>query len=338
MRPNGQDRRAVAPTHFKVLIAVACALNAPLAAATIDLVVATDETDVAIGRDLAKFVAPAAGIKLDVRGVPSVFESLRLLHAGKNVKLVILVSDLDQALLRSAVRDADANGGAGLRVVVPLYDEEVHFIARADAPLTYMHDIKDARINVGPPDSGTAEIVGSAYRRMFGKPLSAHQATYLPHEDALIKLVTDKTVDVVAMVAAQPTKLLASMKPDARQYIKLLKLDPNHAAGRAALRAYAPATVRAASYPALLFEDVPALAAKTYLVTLDFRDHATESGLIRFARALCQKLGTLRANGHPKWRDVELQLTPLAGGLEYYQPTSSELRACRPEPRRAPQR
>src|SRR5262245_21561395 len=338
MRPNGELDWTITPKRLQGLIALACALNTLPAALAIDLVVSTDGTDVAIVHDLAEFVAPAAGIKLDVRSVQSPSESMQLLRAGKNVKLVTLPSDLDQRLLLGAARDVDGPGPAGLRVVVPLYDEELHFIARADAPFTYVHDIKDARINVGPPQSGTAEVIGSAYRRMFNRPLGPNQSSHLPHEDALIRLVTDKTIDVVAIVAAQPTKLLANMKPEARQYIKLLKFDPTNAAGRAALGVHAPATVRAASYPALLSADVPALAAKTYLVTLDFRDHATESSLIRFARALCQKLGTLHGNGHPQWRNVELQLTPLAGGLEYYQPTSTELRACKPAATRVPRR
>jgi hypothetical protein len=79
---------------------------------------------------------------------------------------------------------------------------------------------------------------------------------------------------------------------------------------------------------------VPALAVRVYLVTLDFRDHATESGLIRFARSLCQNLPRLQAKGDPKWQEVELKLGPLADGLDYYQPTASELRACKlPPPR-----
>ena len=37
-----------------------------------------------------------------------------------------------------------------LRVIMPLYNEEIYFIVRADSPLNYVHEIKDAKINVGP--------------------------------------------------------------------------------------------------------------------------------------------------------------------------------------------
>lgn len=49
-------------------------------------------------------------------------------------------------------------------------------------------------------------------------------------------LDTDKSVDVVAVNAGQPAKLLVDMKPEARKLIKLLKFDPNQPASQDALR------------------------------------------------------------------------------------------------------
>jgi hypothetical protein len=329
-----------APPHLTPIL-VAAALSLPgvslCAAAKMSLVTETDAAGIRIGRDLAELVAPAAGVQLEVLATPNPAESVRRLRSGGDVKLATVPSDGEQAFLVRAARDDAAAGKSmpPLRVVVPLYSEEIYFIARADAPFAYLHEIKDAKINTGPPRSGTAETIGAVYRRMFGKPLAERQVSALPHEDALVKLVTDKSIDVVAVVAAQPAQLLANMTPEARQYVRLLKLDREHAASKAALKAYLPATVRAASYPALLAEDLPALAVRVYLVTLDFRDHATESGLIRLARSLCQNLANLQAKGDPKWQEVDLKLTPLADGLDYYQPTASELRACKLPPPRA---
>jgi hypothetical protein len=39
---------------------------------------------------------------------------------------------------------------------MPLYNEKIHFVARADSPLNHIHEIKDARINAGANGSGTA--------------------------------------------------------------------------------------------------------------------------------------------------------------------------------------
>ena len=300
------------------------------AAAQFKMVTATEGVDLQLGHDLARFVAPAADIELDVSASGNSAESLRRLRSEPRVKLATVQSDVYQDLLDHAARGSASAAELvrPLRVVVPLHREEIHFIVRADAPYDHLHEIGDARINLGRRGSDTAATIGSLYPLLFGKPLGATQASYLSHEEALIKLTTDKTIDVVAIVAGQPVGLLANMKPTARRYVKLLGLDPGHASSRVVLRRYLSATLRAESYPSLLSADLPAPAARVYLVTRDFRDHYTEHRLILLGRLLCRDIAALRAKGQAKWQEVEPKLGQLPPGMSYYQPTSSELRAC----------
>ena len=147
------------------------------------------------------------------------------------MKFALVQSDVYQAFLDQA---AAGNASAGtiirpLRVIMPLYNEEIYFIVRADSPMNFVHEIKDARINTGPVGSGTALTTTTLYRLMFNEPLSESKASLLSNEDALLKLITDKSVDVVAIVAGQPAKLFTDMKPEVRQFIKMLKFDANHA-------------------------------------------------------------------------------------------------------------
>ena len=132
----------------------------------------------------------------------------------------------------------------------------------------------------------------------------------------------------MVVVAGQPAKLLVDMKPEARQLIKLLKFDPNQPASRAALKTYFPATIRARSYPNLLTEDIPGVAVKAFLVTYDYNLASTGQQLTRFARSLCQNFGQLQAEGHPKWREVELALPELGSGWSYYPPIWREMKNC----------
>jgi TRAP-type uncharacterized transport system substrate-binding protein len=194
--------------------------------------------------------------------------------------------------------------------------------------LNVIHDIRNAKINVGEIGSGTALTTTTLYRLMFNAPVPQGNASFLSNEDALVKLITDKSVDVVAVIAGQPAKLLADMKPEARNLIKLLKFDPSQPSSQAALKTYVQATVRATSYPNLLTEDLPGMAVKAYLVTYDFSLKATEDSLRRFARSLCQNFTVLQEKGHPKWREVELALPDLGRGWIYYPATTNELRSC----------
>ncbi|MGH6609905.1 MAG: TAXI family TRAP transporter solute-binding subunit, partial [Burkholderiaceae bacterium] len=304
-----------------ILIAgLLCHGTVAIAAAEYKIVTASARgTYIQIGRDLAQFVASGADIDLDALPSAGSAENVRRLRYEPGVKFALVQSDVYQAFLDMA---ASGNGEAGdmirpLRVIMPLYNEEIHFIARADSDRNYVHEIRNAKINAGELGSGTALTSATLYRLMFGESMPEANATFLSNEDALVKLITDKTIEVVAVVAGQPAKLLADMKPEARQHIKLLKFDPNHPASKAALKSYFPATVRASNYPNLLAEDLPGLAVKAFLVTYDYRVKGTEGSLRQFARSLCKNFPTLQEKGHPKWREVELSLPDLGRGWFY---------------------
>jgi len=302
-----------------------------LAAAELKIVTASARgTYIQIGRDIASTVAPSADIELEVLPSAGSAENVRRLRYEPGVKFAIVQSDVFQAFLdQAAGGNAEANKMIRpLRVIMPLYNEEIYFIARADSNLNYIHEIKGARINVGELGSGTALTTTTLYRLMFNQPIAEANATFLSNEDALVKLISGNSLDVVAVIAGQPAKLLVDMKPEARQLIKLLKFDPNQPSSKSALETYFPATVRASSYPNLLSEDLPGLAVKAFLVTYDYNLKQTKDNLTRFARSLCQNFSALQENGHPKWREVQLALPELGRGWLYYPPTAAELRSC----------
>ena len=287
-------------------------------------------TYIQIGRDIAKFVAPTAGIDLAVLPSAGSAENVQRLRYEPGVKFAMVQSDVYQAFLD---QDKGGNVEAGvlirpLRVIMPLYNEEIYFIARADSELEFVHQIKEAKINVGPLLSGTAMSATTLYRQMFNGPITEVNASYLSNEEALVKLTVDKTLDVVVVVAGQPAKLLVDMKPEARKLIKLLKFDASQPESQAAVKTYFPATVRAASYPNLLTEDIPGIAVKAYLVTYDYGLGSTVAQLRQFARSLCQNFAALQTSGHPKWREVDLSLPELGRGWLYYPPMAREIRSC----------
>jgi TRAP-type uncharacterized transport system substrate-binding protein len=130
-------------------------------------------TYIQIGRDLAKFVAPAANVQLEVLPSAGSAENVQRLRFEPGVKFALVQSDVYQAFIDLA--DA-GNAEAGemirpLRVIMPLYNEEIYFIVRSNSPLNFVHEIKDAKINVGPLRSGTAMSATTIYRQLFGTTL-----------------------------------------------------------------------------------------------------------------------------------------------------------------------
>jgi TRAP transporter TAXI family solute receptor len=287
-------------------------------------------TYIQIGRDLAKWVAEPAGIELEAMESKGSAENVRRMRFEPGVKLGLVQSDVFQAFLDEA-KAGNAEAGniiRPLRVVMPLYDEEIYFVVRADSPLNAIHEIKNKKIGVGPIGSGTALTSRTLYQLMFGEPIPTESAQYLSNEDALLKLTVDKSIDVAIIVAGQPAKLFADMQPDARKFIKILKLDEAAPETARARKSYFPATIRASSYSSWLTADVPTLTVKAYLVTYDYGLRSTVGNLGRFADSLCANFDRLQANGHPKWKQVKLELPALGRDWRYYPPMEKRIRAC----------
>jgi uncharacterized protein len=320
--------------HFR--LAICLLFMVPLAAFArpeYKIVTASERgTYIQIGHDLAKWVANAADIDLEVLPSKGSAENVQRLRFEPGVKFALVQSDVYQAFVdRAAAGDKQAGRIIKpLRVILPLYNEEIYFVTRADSPLKYIHEIRDRKINVGLVGSGTALSATTLYRLMFGNALPEANASYLSNEEALVKLTTEKSLDVVVIVAGQPAKLFTDMKPEAREYIKFLRLDPKARETANAVRTYFPATIRTASYPTWLSEDVPTLTVKAFLVTYDYDLQMTQSALTQFASALCSRFDMLQSKGHPKWTEVKMELPPLGKRWKYYPPMERVLRSCAP--------
>ena len=319
---------------FRHALFVVLALLIPqvaLAAAEYKIVTASDKgTYYAIGKDLAKLVAPDADINLEVVATSGSAANVKMLRYEPGVKFAIVQADVYQAFID---RGTGGNAEAAsiirpLRVILPLYNTEIHYIVRADSELNYLHDIKNAKINGGLVGSGAALITHTLYRMMFNGPVPEANASFLSNEEALVKLISDKSVDVVVVAAGQPAPLIANMKPEAQKFIKLLKFDPNHATSKAPLTVYSSSTVLASSYPNLLTQDFTTISVGAFLVTYDYNLKGTVDHFARFGKSLCQNFSRLQAEGHAKWREVDLALPNLGPGWTYYPPTTREIRAC----------
>lgn len=286
------------------------------------------DTSMQIGKDMAALVAGPADVELDV--LPSIAtDSLRRLRYEPSVQLAIVHAGVYQATLDAAARgDVEATDIVrALRVVMPLHHDELLFIVRADSELAFVDEIRDARLNLGEQGSGTAQATEAFYRLLFDAPPPASSSRLAPDE-ALVKLITDRSVDVVAVLAGQPSPLLAGMKPEARKFVKLLRWSPRHPSSERLYTKYRPMVVRARSYPNLLAEDLPALGVRTVLFANDHDSKTSRDALARFARSLCRNLPTLRAQGHPKWREVNDALPDLGAGWVYHPSTSKEINLC----------
>jgi TRAP transporter TAXI family solute receptor len=286
-------------------------------------------TYIQIGQDLAKWVADPIGMNLDVLASKGSAENVQRMRYEPGVKFALVQSDVYQAYLDMA-KAGNADAGKiiqPLRLIMPLYNEEIYFVVRADSPINYIHEIKDKNISVGLIGSGTAQSATTLYRLMFNEPIPEQNTQHYSNEDALAKLIVRK-LDVAIIVVGQPAKLFQDLNSDLLGQLKLLKLDPSVPETARAEQTYFPATIRTSSYPNWIKEDSPTLTVKAFLVTYDYNLRGTVGAMTQFADSLCTHFDELQANGHPKWKQVKMELPPLTRGWKYYPPIEKRLRAC----------
>lgn len=119
--------------------ALAVHAGVAFAAAEFKIVTANEKgTYFAIGADLAKYVAPDADIALEVLPSAGSAANIKHLRYDAGVKFAVVQADVFQAFVdRAQANNTEAaNIIRPLRVILPLYNTEIHFIGARTRPST----------------------------------------------------------------------------------------------------------------------------------------------------------------------------------------------------------
>ena len=305
-----------------------------------------------IGNNLKEIVSPA----LEVRDSKGSWANVEDLSQTKGVGLAIVQSDVyaafvylrDNPQVPRETRQQYAHLLANLRVFMPLYREEIHFLVRKDSPLEFIHQIKGKRIWMDAEKSGTYLTALNIYSKMFNERPQVVAPFVNPtvtgddegtkiRRSALMVLSDPEfykdfpKMDVIVLVGGQPLKLLATNVPD---NLKLLKFDPNNPASAKLLQEYRKADIQKESYPLLNIADAsqPSLSVDSYLITANFSDPNRNRFVSAMADRFCDKFDELQAKGHPKWKSLTWKpgspLPALSAGWQYSTRVKDRLSRC----------
>ncbi len=260
-------------------------------------------TYIQIGRDLAKLTAQC-GMKLNVSESAGSLENLVAVKTKLYTQFGIVQSDVleyvrtysanDQALKRSLF---------GMRIMFPLYNEEVHVLARTD--IASLKDLNGRKVAIGKVDSGTwltATLVLDIMK------VSKAERLPIASDEALPKLLSGE-IDALFYVAGAPAALFSDPAIDGAKFHLLdMKEAP-------LLATYTPSQIPGGTYP-FQPDPVEAIAVKAVLMTYDFTpkksDYHRQSckAASDIASLLLSNLDELRQTGHPKWKNVDLTALP----------------------------
>jgi uncharacterized protein len=261
-------------------------------------------TYIRIGQDVAA-IGAECGQTLNVRESAGSLENVFAVRDRPLTQFGIVQGDVLEYIRTFASEDAQLRRAAqGLRIVYPLYDEEVHILASRD--IADVAGLAGRRVAIGVENSGnyiTAQLVLD-----LARVAPAERETTLAPAAALDALIAGE-VDAMVYVVGAPAGLFAEAEIDPERFHLLPLAD-------SVLRSvYTPAQLPAGIYP---FQTAPleTIAVKAVLVTYDFDrrgnayHRASCAAVSDFAYLILSRIETLRDGGHPKWRSVDMTELP----------------------------
>ncbi|HSW21972.1 MAG TPA: TAXI family TRAP transporter solute-binding subunit, partial [Burkholderiaceae bacterium] len=223
-------------------------------------------------------------------GTALIDELVREVAAPAGVPLSVVPPQAEATLAvwrHDALLSARGSQSPPLRVLAPLFSEQVQIVVRSDAPWDYVREIKGLRLNIGPPGSARARTARTLYESMFGAPLAPERVNELDEAAALRHLLRrDGPIDAMVVVSELP--LLNRLPPDARAQLRELPFDANDGRTAGALQVY-PLKRRSAG-------ERPRLAVSSFLVT-GAAPHPYEDALQTLVVAVCRAQPALQARG-----------------------------------------
>lgn len=267
------------------------------------------------GLNVAELVK-SRGIKLRVDDSAGSIQNVYAVYKAPRTQLGIVQSDVLAFVAKIETDPALKRIAEKTKLVFPLYNEEVHLLARSD--VKDFDDLANRAVAIGAEGSGiylTArlffEISGVEPRDMV--PAGPVEA---------LALLKQGKIDAMFYVAGLPVKLFTE-DVAADDGLALIPIT-----NKGILDFYPAVQIPANTY-SWQGKTVDTAAVKAVLISYDFRGGNCEN-VGKVARILHDNLEWLRDNGHPKWKAVDLNAT-LKGWEQY----DCVAKALQPAKRRA---
>ena len=260
-------------------------------------------TYIQFGRNMSEMAAEC-GVTLKVQESAGSLENFLGVRKRSFTQFGIVQSDVLEYLKTYAADDPTiARAILGVRIAFPLYNEEVHILAKRE--INSLSDLSGKRVAIGVEDSGT--FLTASLVLDLAQVIPAERLT-IDAESSLAALL-DGSIDAFFYVAGAPTRIFQSEEIDPARFHLLPVSDPT-------LRAvYQNTTIPAGSYP-FLTEDLEAIAVKAVLMTYEYNPNKNEyhrlscKAVSDIANVVARNFGRLQETGHPKWQQVDLNDIP----------------------------
>ena len=247
-------------------------------------------TYIKIGEDIKKIAEPSH-ISLQVFESAGSIQNVFDVRRKRGIQLGIVQSDVLDYIRDISDDNELKTIAAKLAAVYPLYKEEVHVLG--DLSLKTLQDLHGKRVAIGPQRSGTYLTAKTIF---FQTGVTPSKEVFLGGKEALDSLRRGE-IDAMLYVAGAPATLF-SESTTADDKFQLIGVDDK------ALDSYLTAVIPAGTYK-WQESDVKTVAVKAVLITFSYAGEQCQN-VAKVAKIIHENKAWLDANGHPKWREVNL--------------------------------
>ena len=289
---------------FLVCLVVVASLVVPACVLAADIGVITGSekgTYYQFGLNLQALAKPN-GITVAVHNSKGSVENIFAVYQRPGVQVGIVQSDVLAFVARVQTDPALQRIARKIKMVFPLYNEEIHLLARNG--VASFDELANKRVAIGREGSGTYLTTRLLFKVSEVAP---REMVPIDTDEALAELKAGR-IDAMFFVAGYPVRLL-SEGVSARDELRLVPITNKDIA-----EFYPRAAIPANTY-AWQEQAIETVAVKAVLVSFDYRRTDCES-VGKFAQLLAANLDWLKKNGHAKWKAVDLDF-PLKGWEQY---------------------
>jgi len=238
------------------------------------------------------------GVRLRVDDSQGSVQNVFSVYKAPDTQLGIVQSDVLAFVAKIQTDPVLQRIAAKTKMVFPFYNEEVHLLANAD--VKDFDDLSGKIVAIGEEGSGIYLTSRLLFEASGIKP---RDMLAVGPVDALA-LLKKGDIDALFYVAGIPVKLFTE-DVSAEDKLALVPITNKNI-----LEFYPAAQIPANTYP-WQKQAVSTVAVKAVLISYDFRGSNCDN-VGKFAKIVHDNLDWLRANGHPKWKTVDLN-APLKG-------------------------
>jgi uncharacterized protein len=260
-------------------------------------------TYIQFGRNIAD-AAAKCGVSLNVRESAGSLENFLGVRQRRHTQFGIVQSDVLEYLNTFAAEDSDlARAVAGVRIAFPLYNEEVHVLARRD--IGSLQDLTGRRVSIGVEDSGT--FLTASLVLDLAQVVPSDRVTL--NADDSLRLLLAGEIDAFFYIVGAPSTIYQSPLIDPQQFHLLSITDPTLQA------VYQVTSIPGGTYP-FQPEQVDVIAVKAVLMTYEYNPRRNAyhyescKAVSDVVHVISKQFRDLQQNGHPKWQQVDLADLP----------------------------